>query len=147
MNAAPTLLVIAKAPVAGQAKTRLGARVGDEAAAQIAVAALLDTLEVADALGWPAVIATTGDLDNAACADGIKAAFGRHRVIAQRGDGFAARLVAAHHDTDSEVHRALATYRQDHGVTDTLEPVGAATVTWRKTTETTTSAPTAQVGS
>lgn len=101
MNAAPTLLVIAKAPVAGQAKTRLGARVGDEAAAQIAVAALLDTLEVADALGWPAVIATTGDLDNAACADGIKAAFGRHRVIAQRGDGFAARLVAAHHDADA----------------------------------------------
>ena len=40
-----TLLVVAKAPVPGQAKTRLAATVGDRVAAQIAAAALLDTLD------------------------------------------------------------------------------------------------------
>ena len=38
-----TVLVVAKAPVPGLAKTRLAAAVGDEAAADIAAAALLDT--------------------------------------------------------------------------------------------------------
>ena len=37
--------VVAKAPVPGQAKTRLAAGVGDQAAADIAAAALLDTLD------------------------------------------------------------------------------------------------------
>ena len=40
-----TLVVIAKAPVAGFAKTRLAATVGDAAAADIAAASLLDTLD------------------------------------------------------------------------------------------------------
>src|SRR6478672_3319507 len=39
------VLVVAKAPVPGQAKTRLAAGVGDQAAAEIAAAALLDTLD------------------------------------------------------------------------------------------------------
>lgn len=101
MNAAPTLLVVAKAPVPGLAKTRLGARIGDESAARIAAAALLDTLEVADGLGWPVVIAMTGDLDSAARTDELTEAFGRHRVVAQRGDSFASRLIAAHQDADA----------------------------------------------
>ena len=42
---AVTVLVVAKAPVPGQAKTRLAAAVGDQAAADIAAAALLDTLD------------------------------------------------------------------------------------------------------
>ncbi|SDS83732.1 hypothetical protein SAMN04489751_3002 [Brevibacterium sandarakinum] len=101
MSASPTILVVAKAPVAGQAKTRLAATVGDEAAARIAAASLLDTLEVVESLGWPVVIALTGDLDEAARADELAAACGRHRVIAQRGESFASRLTAAHHDADA----------------------------------------------
>ena len=44
-GAAVRALVVAKAPVAGQVKTRLGADVGLEQAAGLAAAALLDTLE------------------------------------------------------------------------------------------------------
>lgn len=101
MSAASTMLVVAKAPIAGQAKTRLAATVGDQSAARIAAASLLDTLDVVEGLGWPVVIAMAGDLDDAAEGDELAAACGRHRVIAQRGDTFAARLAAAHHDADS----------------------------------------------
>ena len=49
-------LVVAKAPVPGQAKTRLAASVGEQAAADIAAAALLDTLDAVAAApvqrGW-----------------------------------------------------------------------------------------------
>ncbi|MGB8209561.1 MAG: glycosyltransferase, partial [Mycobacterium sp.] len=59
-----TLLVVAKAPVAGRAKTRLAATVGDQVAAEIAAAALLDTLDaVADAAVATRVVALTGELD------------------------------------------------------------------------------------
>lgn len=100
MSAPPTMLVVAKAPVAGEAKTRLATTVGDEAAARIAAAALLDTLEIVSDLGWPVVIAMVGDLDRAAMRDELASACGRHRIIAQRGDSFASRLIAAHHDAD-----------------------------------------------
>ena len=39
----PTLLVVAKAPVPGLAKTRIAQTIGDDAAAELAAAALLDT--------------------------------------------------------------------------------------------------------
>ena len=41
-----TLLIMAKAPVAGQAKTRLAPAFGSDGAARIAAAALLDTLDM-----------------------------------------------------------------------------------------------------
>ena len=59
---APTLLVVAKAPVPGLAKTRIAQTIGDDAAADLAAAALLDTLTTAAAVGWPVVVAMTGDL-------------------------------------------------------------------------------------
>ena len=63
-----TLLVVAKAPEPGKAKTRLAATVGDRVAAEIAAAALLDTLDaVAAAPVTARVVALTGDLDGAAC--------------------------------------------------------------------------------
>lgn len=96
----PTLLVVAKAPVAGQAKTRLAATIGDRAAARAAGAALLDTLDAAAGSGFPVVVAMTGDLDAAEHGDAIAAAIAPHRVIEQRGDGFAQRLVHAHADAD-----------------------------------------------
>ena len=67
------VLVVAKAPVPGQAKTRLAASVGDQAAADIAAAALLDTLDaVAEAPVAARVVALTGDLDDASAGDEIR---------------------------------------------------------------------------
>lgn len=98
---APTVLVVAKAPVPGLAKTRLAARVGDERAADFAAAALLDTLDAARATGWRVVVSMTGDLDAAARADDLRAALADVEVFPQRGDGFGERLVNAHADADA----------------------------------------------
>ncbi|HEX3283481.1 MAG TPA: DUF2064 domain-containing protein [Mycobacterium sp.] len=93
---AVTLLVIAKAPVAGQAKTRLGATVGHHAAADIAAATLLDTLDAVDATPVRArVLALTGDLDQASGGDEIRSRLGDVYVVEQRGDDFSARLANA----------------------------------------------------
>lgn len=93
------LLVVAKAPVPGLAKTRLAASIGDEAAADIAAAALLDTLDaVAAAPVTGRVVAFTGDLDAAARADEIRTRLASFTVVPQRGDDFAQRLASAHAD-------------------------------------------------
>lgn len=97
---APTILVVAKAPVPGFAKTRIAATVGDDVAAEIAAAALLDTLTTATAVGWRVVVAMTGDLSRAVRADEIRAVLEPLQVIAQRGDGLAERLANAHADAD-----------------------------------------------
>ncbi|HEU0285944.1 MAG TPA: hypothetical protein VFR22_02800, partial [Nocardioidaceae bacterium] len=49
------VLVMAKAPVPGFAKTRLAASVGPRAAADLATDSLLDTLAAAAGTGWPVV--------------------------------------------------------------------------------------------
>ena len=93
------VLVVAKAPVPGQAKTRLAAGVGDQAAADIAAAALLDTLDaVAAAPVAERVVALTGELDAAERADEIRARLADFTVVPQRGADFAARLANAHVD-------------------------------------------------
>ena len=93
------LLVVAKAPIPGLAKTRLAATLGDIAAADIAAAALLDTLDaVADSPAAARVVALTGNLDDARCADQIRSRLSDFTVIPQRGDGFAERLANAHLD-------------------------------------------------
>jgi glycosyltransferase A (GT-A) superfamily protein (DUF2064 family) len=94
-----TLLVVAKAPEPGQAKTRLAATVGDRVAAEIAAAALLDTLDaVAAAPVTARVVALTGDLAGAAGAAEIRHRLEAFTVIEQRGDSFADRLANAHAD-------------------------------------------------
>jgi uncharacterized protein len=91
-----TLVVIAKAPVAGQAKTRLGATVGHDAAADIAAATLLDTLDAVDATPVEArVVSLTGDLDQASSGDEIRSRLADLPVVEQRGDDFSARLANA----------------------------------------------------
>jgi len=92
------VLVMAKAPVAGRAKTRLAAAVGDAAAAELAAAALLDTLE-AGAAAYPPerrVLALTGDLAAAAGARDLRAAARDWIVVRQGGQTFAERLVDGH---------------------------------------------------
>jgi uncharacterized protein len=94
-----TLLVVAKAPEPGRAKTRLAATVGDRVAADIAAAALLDTLDAAAAAPLAArVVALTGDLDSAAGVAEIRHRLESFTVIEQRGDSFADRLANAHAD-------------------------------------------------
>lgn len=103
-----TLLVVAKAPEPGRAKTRLAATVGDEVAADIAAAALLDTLDAVAAAPVAArVVALTGDLDAAAGAAEIRRRLASFTVIEQRGDGFADRLANAHADAGLEGYPVL----------------------------------------
>lgn len=96
------VLVVAKAPVAGFSKTRLAREVGAAAAADLAAAALLDTLaaarEAAERLGSRPVLALTGGLRSAARAAEIDAVLDDFTVIPQRGTTFAERLAAAHLD-------------------------------------------------
>ena len=97
-----TLLVVAKAPEPGRAKTRLAATVGDRVAAEIAAAALLDTLDaVAAAPVTARVVALTGNLNAAAAAAEIRCRLQSFTVIGQRGDDFADRLANAHADASS----------------------------------------------
>jgi glycosyltransferase A (GT-A) superfamily protein (DUF2064 family) len=97
----PTLLIVAKAPVPGLAKTRIARTVGDALAADVAAAALLDTVDVAVAVGWPVVVAMTGDLTQAARSEEIAGRLMGATVIDQRGDGLGARLANAHADADA----------------------------------------------
>lgn len=93
-------LVLAKAPVSGQVKTRLGAEIGMAQAAEVAAAALLDTLAACSAAFGPGNchLALAGDLAGAVQGDEITEALRPWLVFPQRGDGFAARLVNAHLD-------------------------------------------------
>ena len=91
--------MVAKAPEPGRAKTRLAATVGERVAADIAAAALLDTLDAVAAAPVAArVVAFTGDLDAAAGAAEIRQRLESFTVIPQRGDDFADRLANAHAD-------------------------------------------------
>src|SRR5699024_6017848 len=71
------------------------------AAAEVAAASFLDTLETASAGGWPVVVAMTGDLTMAVESELIGTALERTDVVDQRGESFAERLVHAHADSDA----------------------------------------------
>jgi uncharacterized protein len=91
-----TVAVIAKAPVPGQAKTRLAVTVGERAAADIAAAALLDTLDAVEATPVQArVLALTGDLKQASSGVEIRSRISAFQVVDQRGADFSARLANA----------------------------------------------------
>jgi len=94
------VLIVAKAPVPGLAKTRLASAVGEAAAADLAAAALLDSLDAVEAVttSTTRLVALTGDLGAAARGDEIAARLASWHVIEQRGASFADRLVCAHHD-------------------------------------------------
>jgi uncharacterized protein len=100
----PRILVIAKAPVPGLAKTRLGAEVGMDVAAELAAAALLDTLRTCvAAVGVVGCrLALEGDLTTAVYADRLVAALAGWTVFPQRGDGLAERLACSHLDLAAE---------------------------------------------
>ncbi|MFZ0832825.1 MAG: DUF2064 domain-containing protein, partial [Mycobacterium sp.] len=87
------------APVPGVAKTRLASAVGPDTAADIAAAALIDTLDaVAAAPVTARVVALTGDLDIACRSGEIRRRMNDFAVIPQHGSDFADRLANAHAD-------------------------------------------------
>jgi glycosyltransferase A (GT-A) superfamily protein (DUF2064 family) len=98
------VLVMAKAPVAGEVKTRLGAVVGRGRAAELAAAALLDTLDVCETVWRDRAdrhVALSGDLAAAVAGPEVAARLAAWTVHPQRGAGFAQRLVAAHADVSA----------------------------------------------
>lgn len=94
----PQCLVVAKAPVPGAVKTRLGSVVGMREAAEVAAAALMDTLVACgDAFGAERChLALAGDLGQAVGAPEIEGQLRGWTVFGQVGDTFARRLAAAH---------------------------------------------------
>ncbi|PRX50058.1 hypothetical protein B0I33_102175 [Prauserella shujinwangii] len=100
MNARCCVLVVAKAPVPGLAKTRLCPPATPAQAADLAAAALLDTLDTVLATDEAApFVALTGDLSTAARGTELAAALRRCTVLTQRGRHFGERLAHAHADT------------------------------------------------
>lgn len=94
------LLVVAKAPVPGLAKTRLCPPATPTQAAQVAAAALLDTLAAVRATGSTIpVLAHTGRFADAAYATELTVALAGWHLLPQRGGSFADRLANAHADT------------------------------------------------
>jgi len=99
----PVALVMAKAPVPGLVKTRLAASVGDEEAARLALAALLDTLELCEQVFGVrrCHLALDGDPEQVFGID-LPARLDGWTVHTQRGEGLGERIANAHRD----VHRA-----------------------------------------
>jgi uncharacterized protein len=102
MNA--RILVVAKTPVAGLVKTRLGAEVGMERAAELAAAALLDTVRTCTAAVGAARcrLALEGDLAEGVDAGRLAFALAGWSVFPQRGEGLADRLAASQVDLADE---------------------------------------------
>ena len=97
-----SILIVAKSPVPGRVKTRLCPPLTAEQAADLAAAALLDTLAVAelavDGDRDRMLLALDGELIHAARWSDLSAAVQRWRVLPQRGESFAERLANAHAD-------------------------------------------------
>ncbi|MCX4390826.1 TIGR04282 family arsenosugar biosynthesis glycosyltransferase [Micromonospora peucetia] len=93
------LLVMAKAPVPGAVKTRLGPPATPGQAARLAAAALLDTIDAARATpGVTAVLALSGRIEDAEAGDELSAALVGWSVLPQRGGGLGERLANAYAD-------------------------------------------------
>ncbi|MDN5861243.1 MAG: glycosyltransferase, partial [Pseudonocardia sp.] len=82
MSTGVALVVLAKAPVQGTVKTRLCPPATPEQAAELAAAALLDTLAAAAAVPRAQlVVALAGALADAARAADVATALAGHRVV------------------------------------------------------------------
>lgn len=94
------VLIVAKAPVVGLAKTRLAAELGDRGAARVAAAALLDTLAAAESVTAPdrRLLSLVGDLGEGERSDEIRCRLDGWHVITQAGETFADRLAHAHRE-------------------------------------------------
>lgn len=94
------LLVLAKAPVPGEVKTRLCPPATPDQAARIAAAAFLDTLDAVLAVpDVVPVVALTGDLAYAVDSAALTARLRATTVVPQRGTTLGQRIAAAYADT------------------------------------------------
>lgn len=101
----PSLLVLAKAPLPGRVKTRLGHEIGMPAAAKLAAAALADTLEACSATYgvnrcFLALDGSLADGTDGALLTGLLEGW---QILPQRGRGLAERIVNAHADVGALV--------------------------------------------
>lgn len=93
------VLVLAKAPEPGRVKTRLCPPLTVEQAADLAAAALLDSIAAATGVpGGRVVVALTGLLERSARRSALTEALRGVRIVSQRGDGLGERIAAAHLD-------------------------------------------------
>ena len=94
------VLVVAKAPVAGRVKTRLGADLGMEAAAELAAASLLDVVDASTAALGPdrCHLALSGDLAEGVRAAELQTALAGWSVRPQVEGDLGRRLAHAHAD-------------------------------------------------
>jgi uncharacterized protein len=100
------LLVLAKAPVPGEVKTRLCPPATPAQAARVAAAAFLDTLDAVLAVPDVApVVALTGDLAQAADAAALTEQLRAVTVLPQRGTTLGQRIAAAFADTAAAIDR------------------------------------------
>ena len=98
--ASAAVIVLAKAPIPGRVKTRLCPPATPRRAADIAAAALLDTLDRAAAVpGVRVVLALDGELRGAARHAQLRRALRRVTTLPQRGTDLGGRIAAAHADT------------------------------------------------
>ncbi len=95
----PSILVLAKAPEPGRVKTRLCPPLTPQQAADLAAAALLDSIAAATGVpGARPVVVLTGMLERAARRGELAGALRDVVVVQQRGDALGERIAAAHRD-------------------------------------------------
>ena len=102
-----TLVVLAKAPVPGRVKTRLAQGLGGnwQAAAELAAAALLDTVAACTAAVGPnrCHLVLDGCLDEAVEATALAQALAGWSIRPQVGGGLDERIARAHEDVEGRV--------------------------------------------
>ena len=128
-----TFVVLAKAPVPGQVKTRLTTAYSEHEAAALAAAALLDSLDGVRAAAAldpdadrPLVCALTGDLDRAAAPVALRSGLTGFRVLPQRGRGLGERIAHAHRDAAGDDDGATVQIGMDTPQADPEVLAGAA---------------------
>ena len=92
------LVVLAKAPEPGRVKTRLCPPATTGQAADLAAAALLDTLDAVRGVPAHPLVALAGTLAHAARARELGAALRGTTIVPQRGPDLGARIATAHAD-------------------------------------------------